>query len=142
MLATALSHRVGPERMASATLALGALASCLAIATVDPERGGPYPVCPTRALLGIDCPACGALRGLHDLSRGQVAGAASHNVLLLVSAPLGLLVWLRWVAGAAGRPVPPLVVPRWAVPTAIVVATLFAVARNLPVPALSWLGSS
>jgi Protein of unknown function (DUF2752) len=140
--ATALSRRVGPERTASATLAIGALAGCVVLAAVDPERGGPYPVCPTRALLGIDCPACGTLRGLHDLSRGQLAAVASHNLLLLVAAPLGLVLWLSWVLAATGRPVPPLVVPRWAAPTAIVAAIVFTVARNLPVPALSWLGSS
>lgn len=142
VLATALSHRLGPERAASASLALGALASCAVIATVDPERGGPYPVCPTRALLALDCPVCGTLRGLHALSRGQVAAALSHNVLLLIAVPIGVAVWLRWVMSALGRSGPAPVVPSWAIPTAITAAAVFTVVRNVPVGALTWLGST
>ena len=142
MLATALSRRLGPERAASASLAVGALVGCAVIAAVDPERGGPYPVCPTRALLALDCPVCGTLRGLHALSRGHVASAVSHNVLLLVAVPIGVAVWFRWVMGALGRSGPVLVAPSWAIPTVIAVATVFTAARNVPVPALSWLGST
>ena len=114
--AAALTRRLGPDRATPASLALGALCGCALIALVDPNEGGRYPTCPTQAILGIDCPACGTLRGLHALSRGQVGRALDHNVLLLLAVPIGLITWWRWVRGALGRPVRPLALPGWAVP--------------------------
>jgi hypothetical protein len=67
---------------------------------VDPNQPGHYPVCPTRALLGIDCPGCGLMRGTHDLLHGNVAGALDHNVLLAVLVPLAVVLWARWVRRA------------------------------------------
>lgn len=142
MLASVLSPRVEPERATSATFALGALAGCAVVAIVDPAESGLYPVCPTRALLGVDCPVCGTLRGLHAISRGQLVGAASHNALLLVAVPVALAVWLRWVAGALGRHLELPAVPRWVAPAAVTVAVVFAIVRNMSQPALAWLGSS
>lgn len=139
---TPLSRRLGPERAAAASLAVGAVCGCALLALVDPNEGGRYPTCPTRALLGIDCPACGTLRGLHALSRGQLGAALDHNLLLLVAVPFGLFVWLRWVRTALGRIVPPIALPRWALPAIVAVATVFAVVRNLPGGPLSWLDSA
>lgn len=142
MVAAVLSRRLGTERAVPATMALGAVCGCAFIALVDPNEAGRYPVCPTRALLGIDCPACGTLRGLHALSRGHLATALNHNVLLLLAVPIGTVIWWRWVMTALGRPVSERELPSWAVPAAIVVATVFAVARNLPIHSLSWLDSA
>ena len=64
---------------------------------IDPNVPGHYPVCPTRALLGIDCPGCGLMRGTHDLLHGNVAGAADHNVLLFAAIPLMIVLWIRWL---------------------------------------------
>ena len=141
MPAAVLSRRLAPERAAPASLALGAVCACALIALVDPNEGGRYPTCPTQALLGIDCPACGTLRGLHALSRGQVGRALDHNLLLLLAVPIGVVVWCRWVRGAAGRPVRPVHVPTWVLPASVLVAATFAVLRNLDIGALSWLGS-
>ena len=140
MPAAALTRRLGPERATPASLALGALCACALIALVDPDEGR-YPTCPTQAILGIDCPACGTLRGLHALSRGQVGRALDHNVLLLVAVPIGMITWWRWVRGALGWPVRPLVLPGWAIPATAVVAATFAVLRNLDIGGLSWLAS-
>ncbi len=115
---------------------------CAAIAVVDPNQSGRYPVCPTRALFGIDCPACGTLRGLHALSRGNLVDALGHNLLLLAAVPMGVAIVLHWVATALGRPMRRLVVPRGALVAAIAVATAYAVARNLPVDSLRWLDSA
>lgn len=142
MLATAPTHRVGPARTASATRALGALAACAVVSAVDPGTGGPYPRCPTRVLLGFDCPVCGTLRGLHALSRGHLAEAVDHNALLVVAVPVGLVMWIGWVATALGRPLPSRAAPGWIVPVVIVVAVAFTVARNSSAPAFAWLGSS
>ena len=66
------------------------------LAAVDPNRPGHYPLCPTQALFGVDCPGCGLLRGTHDLVTGNVAGALDHNVLLAAAAPLVVVLWIRW----------------------------------------------
>jgi hypothetical protein len=70
------------------------------LAAVDPNTPGHYPLCPTRALFGLDCPGCGALRGTHDLVTGNLAGALDHNVLLVVFLPLAVVLWVRWLVRA------------------------------------------
>src|SRR5271157_6146856 len=78
---------------------------CAAIWVGDPTTpNGPLPVCPTKALLGIDCPGCGSLRMLYSLMHGNLLAAARFNALGL--AAVGLLVWayLAWTYGrVAGR---------------------------------------
>lgn len=130
------------ERTRSAALAVGSLGACAVLALVDPETSGRYPVCPTRAALGIDCPACGTLRGLHALSRGHLGQALDHNVLLLVAVPIGLLLWWQWVRTAVGRPARRSEIPDWVVPATVAVAAIFMIVRNLPIHGLRWLDSA
>ncbi len=59
------------------------------------------PRCPTKRLTGLDCPACGGLRVVHDLLHGDVRAAARDNLFLLVCSPL--LVWLLVRRAAAWR---------------------------------------
>ncbi len=73
------------------------------LAAVDPNAPGHYPLCPTRALFGVDCPGCGALRGTHDLVTGDLAGALDHNVLLIVFLPLAVVLWVRWLSAGVDR---------------------------------------
>lgn len=121
----------------------GALGAVAYVGLSDPGAGrGPWPPCPSRAVLGLDCPACGGLRGTHDLLRGDVVGALDHNLLL--PALLAVYAYAAVVAFAplAGRTMPWLRPPRWAVVGAAVVLVSFTVLRNLPTPALEFLGSS
>jgi len=67
------------------------------LAAVDPNQPGHYPLCPTRALFGVDCPGCGLMRGTHDLVTGNVAGALDHNIFIAVLAPLAVVLWVRWL---------------------------------------------
>jgi len=128
-------------RATAAKLAVGSLAACAVVALVDPDQPGRYPPCPTSALLGFDCPACGTLRGVHALSRGRIASALDHNLLLALAVPVGLVAWWGWVRIAAGRPPWRVAWPRWALPVVVVIAVAFTVARNLPVDGLAWLAS-
>jgi len=132
----------GLGRAQAAVLALGAVAGCAVLAAVDPAEGGPYPACPTRVLLGLDCPACGTLRGGHALLHGRVAQALDHNVLLVVAVPVAVVAWVVLVARALGRPVAAPRVPRWALGAAIAVAVAFTVLRNLGPAGLGWLDSA
>jgi hypothetical protein len=111
------------------------------VAFVDPAEGGAYPICPSRVLLGIDCPFCGGLRGTHDMLHGHVREALDHNLLL----PLYLAV-IAAVAGLyllpiVGRPARSLHVPRRLLQATAVLLVAFMVVRNLPVADLRFLRS-
>ena len=129
---TALSaSRLGRVR-APLLAAGGLLAATALVAAVDPHRPGHYPLCPFRAMTGLDCPLCGSLRATHDLAHGQVVTAASENVLLVLAAPLlavGWLLWLRrsWSGGRTG-----VVATTRGQLLVVAVLVVFMVVRNTP----------
>lgn len=126
-------------RLAS-PLGAGALAALgtLALHLRDPHASGSWGHCPT-ALVGFSCPLCGSLRAVNDLTHLDLGAAASSNLLLVLAIPVVLLLWGRrvvacWRGGAAMAPVP-VPTPVWV--ALLLVATVFTVARNLPMGA--WL---
>ena len=109
------------------------------LAVVDPNRHQVGPPCPLRLLTGLDCPLCGATRATYALVHGDVLTAFDHNALYVLSLPLvGLLMLLWLVRGRSPRWLGDGRV-RWGL---VAVAAAFAVARNLPIEALSVLGSA
>ncbi|GAA1911674.1 hypothetical protein GCM10009737_11480 [Nocardioides lentus] len=135
----------GAARRLAPPLAAGGLvvAATAALAVRDPHAPGSWGVCPT-ALLGLDCPACGSLRAVHDLTALHLAEAASSNLLLVLALPVVVALWVRRVVLLARGPVPaldPRRVPRaaWWVLGALVVG--FTVLRNTPLPPGPWLAS-
>ncbi len=93
-----VDERSRGRRIAGPLAALaGAVVGLAYIGVVDPNQPGHYPLCPLRALFGIDCPGCGLLRGTHDLVTGNVAGALDNNLLLLVFVPVLAVLWVRWL---------------------------------------------
>ncbi|MDP2013590.1 MAG: DUF2752 domain-containing protein [Actinomycetota bacterium] len=78
----------------------GAIAACGYLSVVNPNEAGHYPSCPSRSLLGIDCPGCGGMRGMYSLLHGDVAGAMDHNVLLLAIVPIVVGLWVLWLSRA------------------------------------------
>lgn len=133
---------VGPRQRWGRVAGLAAAAGAAAyVRFADPASAGVYPPCPSRVVLGLDCPACGGLRGSHDLLRGDVVAALDHNLLLpLWLALLGVAIG-AWVVPLVGRPAPVLHPPRWLVVAGVVVAAAFTVLRNLPVAGLEVLAS-
>ena len=123
-----------------ATLAAVAGATAL-VGLVDPARHAVYPVCPSRALFGIDCPACGGLRGTHELLRGHLGRALDHNLLLPGFLAVFGVVLALWLLPIVGRPARTLLVPRWAGFGAVALVGAFTVARNLPLAPLEFLAS-
>ena len=106
----------------------------------DPHRPGSWGWCPTKVLTHLDCPACGGLRAVHDLTRLDLGAAASSNLLLVLAVPVVLALWLRrvvalWRGGGVARP---LTVPAAAWTVGLGVVAVFTVARNLPG---SWLAA-
>lgn len=58
---------------------------------------GVVPGCPIKALIGIDCPACGSVRCVEALVNGRVGTALDQNLLttsLLASGVIFLILWL------------------------------------------------
>ena len=78
-------------------LAGGVLAASVLLHLRDPHEGGSYGFCPWLVLTGTSCPGCGGLRAVNDLTRGDLAAAASSNLLFVGSIPLLVALWLRWV---------------------------------------------
>jgi hypothetical protein len=111
------------------------------VGLVDPSGGGAYPLCPSRVLLGVDCPACGGLRGTHDLLNGDIVGAFDHNLLLPVWLVVYAVAFVLWLRPLVGRAMTPVRVPRRLVTAGIVVAVGFTVLRNLPFDSLEFLAS-
>lgn len=123
-----------------------ALAATAVLAVGNPNTTH-VPLCPLKAVTGLDCPLCGSLRAVHALTRGDIAGAANHNLLFTVAAPFLVLAWGWWLLDTLDRRPPgtPLVeayrrhatLLRW---VGVAVLVTFAVVRNLP--SMSWLGST
>ncbi|WP_131724959.1 DUF2752 domain-containing protein, partial [Mycobacteroides abscessus] len=61
------------SRLAAPAAVAGAVAAgCAAVWFGDPTTpGGVLPVCPLKALTGLDCPGCGGLRMVYSLMHGD-----------------------------------------------------------------------
>jgi hypothetical protein len=129
-------HETPVHRRLGAPLGVAALAgcACVAIWLGDPTTaGGPLPVCPTKALLGIDCPGCGSLRMIYSLLHFDVASALRYNAVAVVA--VLLLVWAygAWTYGRlTGRRIPSWQYQRWSAAVTLVVVSVWFVVRNLP----------
>jgi hypothetical protein len=129
------------QRLARAGGLVAAAGVTAYVGLVDPSGGGAYPLCPSRVLLGIDCPACGGLRGTHDLLNGDIVAAFDHNLLLPLWLGVYVAAFAVWLRPLVGRAMLPVRLPRWLVTSGIVVAAGFTVLRNLPVDSLEFLAS-
>jgi len=120
-------------------LAGGLLGVSVLLHLRDPHRSGSWGYCPWLFLTGTYCPGCGGLRAVNDLTRGDLAGAASSNLLFVSSLPVLGLVWARATVDRwrgvrrAGRPAVQLA---WGLGV-LALALVFAVVRNTPAGA--WL---
>ncbi len=135
-VATAADSRPRLRRLAAPmATAAGVVLATGYIRLVDPNQPGHYPMCPTLALLGIDCPGCGGLRATHALAHGDIATALDHNALFVVLVPVLVGLWAVW-AYRAWTGVTPARTPardmvsRAAPIVILVVAMSFAVVRN------------
>jgi hypothetical protein len=121
---------VARRRLALAVAGLGAAGAAYLLVADPHDPAVPMPGCPTRWVTGLDCPACGGLRLVHDLLHGQVRAAAHDNLYLLACGPvLAALLGRQAVAVARGSVAP---VPR---PIALGLgggAALWMAVRNRP----------
>lgn len=121
-----------------ALVAGGVAAATVALHVRDPHAQGSWGMCPLAAL-GIDCPGCGGLRAVNDLSNFRVVDAASSNLLFVLAIPALAYIFWRWTSGRwNGRGWEPS--DRWLRNAGIVLAVaaaVFTVLRNTA--AGSWL---
>src|SRR6201997_5865020 len=99
-------QEAAPRRLGAPLLvAASATLVCAAVWVGDPTTPhGPLPVCPTKALLGIDCPGCGSMRMLYSLMHGDLLAAVKFNALALVALVLLVVTFATWTYGrAVGR---------------------------------------
>jgi hypothetical protein len=116
------------------------LAGCVGLAVVDPTDGPP--LCPFKALTGLDCPGCGGTRAAHQLFTGQLGAAVDLNLLAVLAFPF--VLWALFVSLTAM-----LGGPRWRsislssqwTKVALVAVAAFWILRNLSFAPFSWLGT-
>lgn len=76
------------------TLALWPLALAAGVAVLlvlhffPPGQYAIYPVCPLKQGTGLDCPGCGGLRAMHQLTNGNLAAAWRLNPFVFLILPL------------------------------------------------------
>ena len=93
--------REGRRALGVPLLWLGAcVAGWVLVAVVDPNEPGHYPLCPTQALLGVDCPGCGLTRATYALLHGDVPTALDHNLLVLPLWAAAVIAWAIWLGRA------------------------------------------
>ena len=143
-LTEAASTRTSPRSRLSSPLVVASLvvAGTVALHLRDPHDSGSWGYCPFKLLTGLDCPGCGSLRAVNDLTNGHLVAAASSNLLFVTMLPVAVLMWAAWVRRSwLGLPAPTRSgrAARATWMAAAVVAVVFTVVRNTPWG--SWLHS-
>ncbi|MCF8603096.1 DUF2752 domain-containing protein [Gordonia sp. HY442] len=130
--ATAVSrHRVaGP---AVVVAAVGVASTFVWFA--DPTTpGGIIPPCPTKTLLHIDCPGCGASRAVYSLLHGDFGAALHFNAVVVGALALLAVAFVTYTVGLwRGRRVRSW--QHWRYTPTVVLVVIFGwlVIRNIPV---------
>lgn len=93
-----------------------------------------YPSCPFHTLTGLNCPGCGTLRGLHQLTHGHLLTALNYNVLMVLSLPFFGYTFVSYALVAVrGRGLPkPFIRPVF-LKAILWIYIAFWILRNIPV---------
>jgi hypothetical protein len=119
---------------------LAVVAGFAVLSLFDPAKHSFYPYCLFHRLTGLNCPGCGGLRALHQLSHGHLTAAFRLNALVVLGTPMAVSLGARrlW-CWAVGKPQPPFVLrPGW-LWLGLVVVIAFGILRNLPFAAFAWM---
>jgi hypothetical protein len=107
--------------------AVVALAAILLL-RFPPAQYSFYPRCPIHELLHLQCPGCGATRAVAALLHGHFIEAMNLNALITLLLPFTAAYGILLQRKSICWPQPPLAV----IYTALTLATVFTVIRNLP----------
>jgi hypothetical protein len=127
-------HRVTVAGLrAPALVGVAGLGAAVLVHVRDPHESGAYGYCPFLQLTGKPCPGCGGLRAVNDLTRADLAGAASSNVLAVALVAALAVAWVLWVARRLrGRRDAMITLDLQAGFALIVVVVAFGIFRNTP----------
>jgi hypothetical protein len=120
-----------PAWTAPAVVGVATVAATAVLRVRTPYAPGSYGVCPSVALFGVWCPACGGLRSVHELAAFDVVAAFAMNPLFVLSVPALVALWVWWLFGTLGRTRPPRLSVRSAW-LSLAVLLVFGLARNVP----------
>ena len=98
---------IANRRLMAATLWLVSAGGAAYLFFFQPGRSGIFPACPFRTLTGLNCPGCGATRGLHQLLHGHFIAAFELNPLMFLLLPMlgyALIAYTR--SAITGHPMP------------------------------------
>lgn len=103
------------------------------VKNVNPTSSSWFPQCPFHSLTGLNCPGCGATRGMHALLNGDVTTALHFNALLILFVPLIIYFLLNLVSIAIrGKNLGIGKLPPAGIWTFAAILLIFGVVRNLP----------
>lgn len=123
----------GEQLRAPAIVGAAGLAAATLLHVHDPHDSGSYGYCPFLALTGRPCPGCGGLRAVNDLTRGDVMGAISSNVLAVALVAIVGVSWLAWtIRRWRGDDRPMIQINDRVGVVVVVVFVVFGILRNTP----------
>jgi len=118
---------------APALLGAAGLGAAVLLHLRDPHDSGSYGYCPFLTLTGKPCPGCGSLRAVNDLTRGDVVGALSSNLLAVVLVGALAAAWVLWVVRRVRGKVDSMITLTLPAGLALIAVILaFGVVRNTP----------
>ncbi|MDR1426699.1 MAG: DUF2752 domain-containing protein [Bifidobacteriaceae bacterium] len=111
---------------------LAAGAVMVLLQRVSPLTPGRYPLCPLFALTGTYCPGCGALRGLHALGQGNLAGVLRMSPALMPALGYVAAAWFAWCRRAWTGQGRRWLAPAWVLWVLLGLIVAYWIARNVP----------
>lgn len=130
------------ERLFAFAIVATSVVALLYLRLFNPAMPGTsfYPSCPFHSLTGLNCPGCGTLRGLHQLTHGHLLTALNHNALMVLSLPfLGYTLVSYALVATRGRGLSkPFVRPVF-IKALFWIVIAFWILRNIPVYPLTLL---
>lgn len=88
--------------------------------------------CPTKALLGINCPGCGTARMIYSVMHLDIGAAIRYNAVMLVLLALLGWSWVSWFGRTLGKRIPDWLNWKYAGQAVAGVMILWFVLRILP----------
>jgi hypothetical protein len=67
---------------------MAGVAALLVLHYFPPGQVPIYPLCPMKQSTGLDCPGCGGLRAMHQLTNGNLSAAWQLNPFVFLFVPL------------------------------------------------------
>jgi len=108
-------------------------ASLLILFFINPAEISYYPPCYFRLITGKLCPACGGMRGMHELLYGNISSALDYNFLLIIFVPVIAYLIIYNIGALVNKPVPAIPASKTILIISSIILIAFWILRNLAV---------